>query len=231
MTRCQRLAPNPHRTGLIASLLHNAARGLRSQTARKPPRDSSGTDSSRCLLRRLHSQRVIHGCPCGMGQPWRQWPPRRRHRIGLYRPGIWCRSKPLLRQDAAHAGQGSQAVGRRTRSASTASSRETARTRVTCHVAKINVVSKGVSDTACSRRRCTDRLVSHMLSLRHSIGKRSRFVPLTEEVKSVPPFHCYTSPNPAQTFSKKRYKLIFLYIPTPNLWVSAAGPYIATFHS
>ena len=77
---------------------------------------------------------------------------------------------------------------------------------------KINVVSEGVSATAYSRR-CTDRSASHMLSLRHSIGKRSPFVPLTEDAKSVLPFHCYTNPHPTQTFAKKRYKLIFCISP------------------
>jgi hypothetical protein len=75
-------------------------------------------------------------------------------------------------------------------------------------VAKINAVSEGVSGTARSRR-CTDGSVSHMLSLRHSIGKSPPFVPLTGDAKSPPRYRSYSSTLLTQTFSNKGYKLIF----------------------
>ena len=73
-----------------------------------------------------------------MSHPWGHRPTRRRHRIGPNRLVTWRVAKPLLRKRAPHCGQRGQAVGRRARSASTASTRWTVSTRATCHAARIS---------------------------------------------------------------------------------------------
>src|SRR6266704_2305491 len=133
-----------------------------------------------------------------MTQPWGQRPTRRCHRISPHRLIIWRGAKPLLCKDAPHAGQGGQAVGRRARSARTASTRWTARTRAACHAARISAGSEGASSTARSRR-CISRSSSRMLSCRHSIGHRPPLETLVRGSKSVPHFRCYASPPPTKT--------------------------------
>src|SRR2546422_4312447 len=136
-----------------------------------------------------------------MTQPWGQRPTRRCHRISPHRLIIWRGAKPLLCKDAPHAGQGGQAVGRRARSARTASTRWTARTRAACHAARISAGSEGASSTARSRR-CISRSSSRMLSCRHSIGHRPPLETLVRGSKSVPHFRCYASPPPTKTCAR-----------------------------
>jgi hypothetical protein len=135
---------------------------------------------------------------CGRKQlPWGQRPTRCCHRIGPHRLIIWRGAKPLLRKDAPHAGQRGQAVGRRARSARTASTRWTARTRATCHAARISAGSAGSSSIA-RRRRYTDGSSSRMLLVRHSIGNGPRLETLVRGSKSVPHFRYYASPPPTR---------------------------------
>src|SRR2546422_2534757 len=140
-----------------------------------------------------------------MTQPWGQRPTRRCHRISPHRLIIWRGAKPLLCKDAPHAGQGGQAVGRRARSARTASTRWTARTRAACHAARISAGSEGASSTARSRR-CISRSSSRMLSCRHSIGHRPPLETLVRGSKSVPHFRCYASPPPTKTCAPTQLK-------------------------
>src|SRR5204862_5361581 len=109
----------------------------------------------------------------------------------------WRFTKPLLRKHAPHCGQRGHDVGRRARSANTDSTRCMARTRATCHAARISAVSERASSIARSRR-CTDGSSSRMLSVRHSIGKWPPLESLAEDAKSVPRFRCYASPPPTE---------------------------------
>src|SRR6266702_2114265 len=164
-----------------------------------------------------------------MTQPWGQRPTRRCHRISPHRLIIWRGAKPLLCKDAPHAGQGGQAVGRRARSARTASTRWTARTRAACHAARISAGSEGASSTARSRR-CISRSSSRMLSCRHSIGHRPPLETLVRGSKSVPHFRCYASPPPTKTcarrgrdFAARHAEVIFAIQP----FVEGAAAYYA----
>src|SRR6266700_4214082 len=153
-----------------------------------------------------------------MTQPWGQRPTRRCHRISPHRLIIWRGAKPLLCKDAPHAGQGGQAVGRRARSARTASTRWTARTRAACHAARISAGSEGASSTARSRR-CISRSSSRMLSCRHSSGHRPPLETLVRGSKSVPHFRCYASPPPTKTCARYMSKLrLFLREREPHVF-------------
>src|SRR5713101_4366399 len=132
-----------------------------------------------------------------MSHPWGHRPTRLRHRMSPSTLVTWRGANPLLCRGVPHAGHGGQDVGPRARSASTASTTWTERTRATCHAARISAVSERASSTA-RRRRCTDGSSSRMLSLRHSIGKRPPLEPLARNSKSVPDFRCYASPPPTE---------------------------------
>src|SRR3989441_3299455 len=140
-----------------------------------------------------------------MTQPWGQRPTRRCHRISPHRLIIWRGAKPLLCKDAPHAGQGGQAVGPRARSARTASTRWTGRTRAACHAARISAGSEGASSTARSRR-CISGSSSRMLSCRHSIGHRPPLETFARGSKSVPHFRCYASPPPTEICARFEVK-------------------------
>ena len=75
----------------------------------------------------------------------------------------WRFTKPLLRMPALHRGQQGQDVGRRARSASTASTRCLARTRAKDQAARSNFGSVGASSIVQSKR-CTQGSSSRMLS-------------------------------------------------------------------
>src|SRR5574341_650225 len=141
---------------------------------------------------------------------------RRCHWVGPNRLDIWRGAKPLLRNEAPQTGQGGHTVGWRTRSASTASIRCTARTRTTCHVARIKAVRDEASSTVRSSH-CRDGSSSRMLSRRHSIGKRSPLEPLAWASKSVPYARCYASPPPTKICDRgHELYTIFLFRLSPK---------------
>src|SRR5262249_48600265 len=178
--------PPPYHPSSRAAVAHGP------KTARAQPRHWSSLLVRCCGCTPRASSK---GATCGMVQPCGQRPTRRCHRIVPTTPVIWRVAQPLLRTDAPHAGQGGQAVGGRARSSSTIATNGTARTRATCHAARIRAVREPASSST-RKRYCTDGSSSRMLSIRHSIEHRPPLEPLARDSKSVPDFRCYARPPP-----------------------------------